>query len=162
MHRTSWNGRKVNLVMWALSVHTNRYCMCRQFNITFYTTHPIYATGRHILLHIYAHTHPWTVCIAAAFATSSNNGWHCHFFLSTHTPLKWSTALTGAIEKTEERKKAILLGLVVCTNGEHGSSSNSRTLEHVCALFIKWRPPYVQHCALTFVWVLNQTVEDSL
>lgn len=32
----------------------------------------------------------------------------------------------------------------------------------VHAFAIKWHPPYVQQCALPFVRVLNQTVEDSL
>ena len=53
------------------------------------------------------------------------------------TPLKAVDGADGGEKKRQikgrgERKKAILPGLLACTNGEHGSSSNSRTLERVC------------------------------
>lgn len=49
----------------------------------------------------------------------------------------------------------------MCTNGEHGSSSNGRTLERVCVSFYRGGS-IVRACKRAFVCALNQTVEESL
>ncbi len=58
------------------------------------TKHSISTTGGHILL---AHAHTAT-SMTAAPVTSSNNGGHCHFFVSTNT-IKMVDSADGAERK---------------------------------------------------------------
>lgn len=99
---------------------------CTQNRRSLFTPSPtssISATGGQIL-----HT-----CMRACMAAQIMGG--IVISLRAQMPLKWSAAPKEKMDKgPEERKKAILLELVPCTNGEHGSASNSRTLERVCVL----------------------------
>lgn len=140
--------------MWTRQMDSNRYLCIWPIQHHLYT--PSAPSQRHGGVHIVG-THEHTnihACMAAAPVTSSNNGGHCHFIVSTNTN-KTVDSADGA------KKKRQIKGLMrerkpFCWDWWRVQMENMAPLLtaihwSVCVcVFMAAHPPYVRQCVCTF------------